>query len=514
MLKFNVKEVEDMLNGIYQRTEELPAVFLKEMAKVTAYFEKLGSVLESLAKEAKEIHKGLNNSMLEVQGKQKNDEQPSKKAMNDSQGTLEKYVEKMGKFQTTIKNQLDIIDYDKTKAALEQVNESLQKNAYLVEDYRRNIEGYYDELFSNLEKSKGQISEEEYAKEEQKISKEKADSLADYQTKYAQFTNLLNTNIKNQNNLFGDFFASLHAQMKKFNDEYMVGINGIFTAAAGLAKQKKAEAEEDLKEITEKYNKIVEERKKSTEAINALENKAANARGGRAIALQEQIDAEMAKNQGLAAQESQLAKDKEKAEKEKAKQETRAKKIELKQGLVKSVSDIAMGVAKALSMGLPGIPIAAMIGAMGAIQIATQTRQLNKLEDGGLLRGKRHTQGGMRILGSNIEVEGGEFVINRHSTRRNLGLINYINSQRRELNPEDVNSYFDSNKRRLAYKPMFAKYMEEGGQIPSLPLGNDMTNRQLLDAIQAIRIEPRVAVTDINRVQQSMVQADQWVGIQ
>ena len=47
---------------------------------------------------------------------------------------------------------------------------------------------------------------------------------------------------------------------------------------------------------------------------------------------------------------------------------------------------------------------------------------------GGILTGKSHSQGGMPILGSNMEVEGGEYVINKKATRENLPLLEKINN--------------------------------------------------------------------------------------
>ena len=52
------------------------------------------------------------------------------------------------------------------------------------------------------------------------------------------------------------------------------------------------------------------------------------------------------------------------------------------------------------------------------------------LANGGELVGNSHAQGGMPILGSNIEVEGGEFVVNKHSTNKYRGLLNKINNDK------------------------------------------------------------------------------------
>lgn len=47
---------------------------------------------------------------------------------------------------------------------------------------------------------------------------------------------------------------------------------------------------------------------------------------------------------------------------------------------------------------------------------------------GGILKGNSHAEGGMPILGSDIVVEGGEYVVNKHATEEYLPLLEYINS--------------------------------------------------------------------------------------
>lgn len=47
---------------------------------------------------------------------------------------------------------------------------------------------------------------------------------------------------------------------------------------------------------------------------------------------------------------------------------------------------------------------------------------------GGMLHGPSHANGGMPILGSNIEVEGGEFVVNKKSAKKFHGMLSAINN--------------------------------------------------------------------------------------
>lgn len=56
---------------------------------------------------------------------------------------------------------------------------------------------------------------------------------------------------------------------------------------------------------------------------------------------------------------------------------------------------------------------------------------------GGLLKGKSHISGGMPILGSNISVEGGEYVINKEATKKNLPLLSKINSGEYSINAKE-----------------------------------------------------------------------------
>jgi hypothetical protein len=158
-----------------------------------------------------------------------------------------------------------------------------------------------------------------------------------------------------------------------------------------------------------------------------------------------------------------------------------------------------------------GPVLAAVVAAAGAVQVGIMTKQLAKFADGGLLRGKRHSQGGMRIEGTNMEVEGGEYVINRESTNKNIDLIRYINSQRRELKTTDLDSFFTRSIHGV--EPSFRQAFEQGGQLPTVEPAPNIDNENLIKAIQSIKIESKVAVTDIHRAQESMVYVTGWAGV-
>lgn len=51
-----------------------------------------------------------------------------------------------------------------------------------------------------------------------------------------------------------------------------------------------------------------------------------------------------------------------------------------------------------------------------------------KMAKGGLIAGPSHANGGVAVAGTGIEVEGGEFVMNRQATVRNIGLLKQMNA--------------------------------------------------------------------------------------
>lgn len=100
--------------------------------------------------------------------------------------------------------------------------------------------------------------------------------------------------------------------------------------------------------------------------------------------------------------------------------------------ILTAIMNTAMGVTAALKQ-LPSPKAwieAALVTATGAAQVATISAQ--KFARGGELHGASHAQGGIKgnIQGHNIELEGGEVVINKRSSakyRKELSLINSEN---------------------------------------------------------------------------------------
>lgn len=153
-----------------------------------------------------------------------------------------------------------------------------------------------------------------------------------------------------------------------------------------------------------------------------------------------------------------------------------------------NIASALMNGALALTQMLANIPAAPIspaywIGvALAAATTATQVGIISaqKYARGGLLQGASHAQGGIKgsVQGNNIELEGGEVVINKRSAAR----------FRRELS--DINSYNGWGQKFAAGGELPKRFkFAEGGQLPSfapapLPAGaNDSGFAQAISAI-------------------------------
>lgn len=283
-------------------------------------------------------------------------------------------------------------------------------------------------------------------------------------------------------------------ELKKLNDEVKADTEDLAT----IIKDANETIENSNNAIIEGERSILLEEMQIDDEKKKLEEKKSKRN--------EEIDAREQKRK------DKLAKIEEVAQKAKKLKEKAEAKIQAVRDIAVATKDIAKGVATAWGKGpILGPPLAALVALNGAMQLKMMTAQLAKFQDGGLLHGKRHSQGGMRIEGTNMEVEGGEFVVNRVSTDKNLGLVKYINEQRRELKPKDLDAFFARSSQGL--EPSFKRMFAQGGQLPTIEPATNVDNDSLIKAIQAIKIEPKVAVTDIHRAQDNMVSVSGWSGV-
>ena len=268
------------------------------------------------------------------------------------------------------------------------------------------------------------------------------------------------------------------------------------------------EAQEALDKATEMHDKSVDKLEESQNKVQELNDKMKNSSGAQLEALKQQQADEMLLLAQREAEEKRLAREKEKREKELAKKEKQQRKLELKMQLIEGIVNTAVSVTKALTWGWPlGAIFAGIIGAMGAMQTAIIRKQMSKLADGGVLGGKSHAQGGVKIPSLGVEVEKGEAVINKRSTAKYLPLLDAINAEgnggKHTLMKTKHNVYGISkfaNGGVLNYQRIDDNFKQLDG------------TKTVERAIQSIDIHPQVSVVDINRGQKNLTQVRQMAG--
>lgn len=261
------------------------------------------------------------------------------------------------------------------------------------------------------------------------------------------------------------------------------------------------EAEEALDKATEMHDKSVDAVEASNQRLTDIKNEMANASGAQLETLKQQQADEMLLLAQRETEEKRAAREKEKREKELAKKQKEQRKMELKMQLIEGIVNTAVSVTKALTWGWPlGVVFAAIIGAMGAMQTALIAKQISKLADGGLLQGKSHEQGGIAVGNTGIEVEGGEYVVNKRSTKKYLPLLQAINEE---------------GARKKTVANQLGK-MANGGQLNYQRVSSNMdtvnTNKVIENSIQKIDMHPQVSVVDINRGQKNLTSVRQMAG--
>lgn len=234
--------------------------------------------------------------------------------------------------------------------------------------------------------------------------------------------------------------------------------------------------DEQLELTRERQDAAEDALQESMQRRAALESKLEDARGAKREYLIQQISKERAAEARLtaekkkaAAEEANIAKQKEQAEEKRQQLEAKAQALMAATTLATNVQNAALAVKAALEAVAQGskipfpaniVAIAAGVAAVAAAVLSAKklatSLQTTKMANGGALDGPSHDAGGIQGTGrfSNIEVEGGEFVTNKHAYRNNREAIERINAIGRSVRFVAIPEH--QLRRKFA----------EGGQLP------------------------------------------------
>lgn len=389
-----------------------------------------------------------------------------------------------------VKNAWGIINYGKTKTALE----NLKDNA---DNAMMQIANQKNELVDKL--SKGEIS------------------FGDFDTAMTEL-NALGTEAmetaesvkQDLEDLGGDFWDSINQWVQVVGQT----VNQVLSSIAEIQSNKYDKMIEQQEKYIEEYEELLNKQKDITQehasAVESIENELSTARGDRRQQLIDMLNAEMAAQRASLAQEKKIEREREKAEEKKKKlehdQAVAKKKMQLAQAAINMAMSISMAAVN--HWPIPAIPMMALAASAGAAQIAAiQSQNIPSYGSGGVIQGKSHREGGVPAVVGNspIELEGNEFIIRKKSAMSNLNLLDFVNRSEKKLSLDDlINFYTNENgmrKRTISNSPR--NKFADGGQIATLRNDINLSDR-LLTAFEDYSNRPTVvSVVDIiDRTQQ------------
>lgn len=274
---------------------------------------------------------------------------------------------------------------------------------------------------------------------------------------------------------------------------------------------------ENLDKWIDKYEEKLQEQKDLTQEyannIDSIEDELATARGDRREKLIDDLNAQMSAQRASLAQQKMIENEENKLKDKKEKLELQQRKRERDRAVISAIISTALATANGLATKpfVPvGIAMGALAGTLGAVQIALIKSQ--KYANGGVIQGKSHSQGGVKVLGGRAEVEGGEFITNKQSTSANLDILEFINSKKRRVDLNDLVTFYSS--RKALQKPMAKTKFANGGEIPSLRTDLDI-NDKLITMFEEFGRRPSVvSVVDIIKAQDKVNKVRTLAGVE
>lgn len=520
---FNVedekKRLQEQLNGIKESYEEQNKVIDEALRDGTITVEQAN---EDRLKATEEYHKAVqtaeeqnadmvNEIIKEGKLKEENIIKTSEQtkqniiaeSINKQIGLYSEYADKIATEmeKSTQKNTRPsgLINFKAEKSNLENAKTEYQK---LLND----IEGEYQNLQSKLDKKEISFNDFTQAKKELDGLKETtSEKLSDVLKNLDEFGMTFAQNLAGVITQYAQQFGSLFSMFDEL-------LTAKYDKEEEELERKQEILDKELEQIEDAYDKQQEVVQKYSDNINSIEDELSSARGDRRAflvdqlaqqreaMLQEQATEQKIEEQKIANQkkQEQLQKQQDALEKKRKNQEKRA-------NIIQATINTATAVTNALATPpwFLGVALAATAAALGAAQIGIIASQ--KFADGGLLNGKSHSQGGIPVGNTGIEVEGGEYVINKASTEKNLPLIEYINSNRRTLTMSDLQTAMAANSRMDISGSMI-------GNTPSTLNTNynvrDMVNYQPEDNSTYV-----VSVVDINNAMNRVTKVKALAGL-
>lgn len=310
-------------------------------------------------------------------------------------------------------------------------------------------------------------------------------------------------------------WKKLIGQISFYTSQVGSALSSLVGAIGDYTDQQYENEISQLQEYIDEYEEKLNEQKEITQQhaseIDSIEDELATARGDRRQHLIDQLNAQMAAQRASLAEEKRVEKEKKKLEEKKDREEKKRLEAQKKQQKAQAIINGAVAATNALATPpiWLGIALAAVIAAATAVEIATINSQ--KFADGGVIAGKSHSQGGVKVLGGRAEVEGGEYITNKVTTSKNIDLLDYINSKKKKIDINDLMDFYSSTPRKTI-RAVRTKF-EDGGYLPTLPNALDVRDQLQNVVVNQDNRPIYVSVVDINNKQEDVRRVQTLAGL-
>ena len=418
--------------------------------------------------------------------KQKTNHEDNLKTIDEFETTLSTISSKMQSLRAKTSNSWILFNYKDAKNELKEMKTSISS---VFQEMR------VEKMKLSTQLSEGLISQEDY-----KTAMERLNNIV------ANLAELNNEVEHVDDSLLEDLWKTFNTWLQAIGQSANSIIGSLSEIQNNHYDKLIRETEDYIDKLEEEYSRQEEIERQHADNVDSIEDELATARGDRRQQLIDQLNAEMAAQREALAQEKKIQKEKEAEEKRLKKlehdQAVAKKKMQRAQAYINTA--LAISAAATNDWPIPAIPLMALAAATGAAQIAAiESQDIPSYGSGGQLQGgvavgNRHRDGGIKVLGGRAEIEGGEYVVNRESTSKNLGLLDYVNRSDRKLSLDDLMAFYSSNGRVARNISSQKTKFADGGMIPSLASENIDFNDRLIDAIERYSERPQVvSVVDI-----------------
>ena len=454
---------------------------------------------------AADMFEAHNSKMAEIR---KNGEQEQKNILEQGlQERQQAQSEANSKTIDSIQEMYDEIGYISEQEQKKNVNRTtglfnLGKERKRLKDVKKAYEDTMKEIEEEYEELKRQLNDGEIDFDQFTEAKKQLDSLKKQAKQSAEDTsNSLEDLFQTWAGSVNDFAQKIASQFQELYSTFSEIQNLKLDMEEEALDREQEQLDRESEMIEKAYDKQADIVQRYKDAINDTEDELKTARGERRLALIDGLakqreaylqETEVLKQQQL--EKEKIAKKEEVLKKKQDALEKKRKQNQKQQSLVNAIVNTALGGTQALAAFPPpaSYALAAAVGALGAVEIATISSQ--KYAQGGIIEGKSHKDGGVKVLGGRAEVEGGEMIVNKKTTTMNTDMLYFINGIRRKITEEDMEKFFNG-KGKVSIPASHSLRFASGGQMPEL------TDFNLKNQIQPQQEEPErtyvVQVIDI-----------------